>query len=160
MIGLDFERPIVELERKIQELESFTSGKKIDLSSEVKKLEEKLDKLRRDIYANLTPWQRVQIARHPQRPYTLDCISSIFSDFLEILNPAALKFPSSLTIIRVVEISRQGNITQIMRNFLFASAINHLFLDDNFSHIQSSIKLFSEKHSSLKYLFNLQIGTN
>ncbi len=84
MNGLDFERPIVELERKIQELKSFTSGKKIDLSSEVKKLEEKLEKLKKDIYANLSPWQRVQIARHPKRPYTLDYINSIFSDFLEL----------------------------------------------------------------------------
>ncbi len=84
MSGLDFERPIVELERKIEELRSFTSGKKIDLSSEIKKLEEKLDKLRKDIYANLTPWQRVQIARHPQRPYTLDYINAVMSDFLEL----------------------------------------------------------------------------
>jgi acetyl-CoA carboxylase carboxyl transferase subunit alpha len=82
--GLDFERPIVELERKIEELRSFTSDKKIDLNSEIKKLEEKLGKLKKDIYANLSPWQRVQIARHPQRPYTLDYINAIMSDFLEI----------------------------------------------------------------------------
>lgn len=84
MNGLDFEKPIIELEKKIQELESFTSHKKIDLSSEVKRLEEKLEHLKKDIYGNLTPWQRVQIARHPQRPYTLDYISMIMSDFLEI----------------------------------------------------------------------------
>jgi acetyl-CoA carboxylase carboxyl transferase subunit alpha len=84
MNGLDFEKPIIELEKKIQELESFTSNKKIDLSSEVKRLEEKLEHLKKDIYGNLTPWQRVQIARHPQRPYTLDYIGIIMSDFLEI----------------------------------------------------------------------------
>ncbi|MDP2938604.1 MAG: acetyl-CoA carboxylase carboxyltransferase subunit alpha [Candidatus Omnitrophota bacterium] len=84
MNGLDFERPILELERKIEELKSFTSDKRIDLTSEINKLEDKLDKLKKDIYANLTPWQRVQIARHPQRPYTLDYINAIMSDFLEI----------------------------------------------------------------------------
>ena len=84
MNGLDFEKPIIELEKKIQELETFTSHKKIDLSSEVKRLEEKLERLKKDIYGNLTPWQRVQIARHPKRPYTLDYVNMIMSDFLEI----------------------------------------------------------------------------
>ena len=84
MNGLDFEKPIVELEKKIQELKSFTSHKKIDLDSEVKRLGEKLERLRKDIYDNLTPWQMVQIARHPQRPYTLDYIGMIMSDFIEL----------------------------------------------------------------------------
>lgn len=84
MAGLNFEKPIVELERKIQELKSFGSDKKIDLSSEIKRLEDKLDKLKKDIYGNLTAWQRVQIARHPQRPYTLDYISMVMTDFIEI----------------------------------------------------------------------------
>jgi acetyl-CoA carboxylase carboxyl transferase subunit alpha len=84
MAGPDFEKPIVELEKKIQELRSFISEKKIDLSSEVKKLEEKLEHLRKDTYANLTPWQKVQLARHQQRPYTLDYISMIMSDFVEL----------------------------------------------------------------------------
>ncbi|TAM36263.1 acetyl-CoA carboxylase carboxyltransferase subunit alpha, partial [bacterium] len=84
MAGPDFEKPIVELEKKIQELKNFISEKKIDLSSEVKKLEEKLEHLRKDTYSNLTPWQRVQLARHQQRPYTLDYISLIMSDFVEL----------------------------------------------------------------------------
>lgn len=84
MTNLDFERPIVELERKIQELKNFTSSKKIDLSSEIKKLEEKLHTLRKDTYQNLSAWQKVQIARHPQRPYTLDYIKMICSDFIEL----------------------------------------------------------------------------
>ena len=84
MNGLDFEKPIVELEKKIQELKSFTSHKKIDLDSEVKRLGVKLERLRKDIYGNLTPWQMVQIARHPQRPYTLDYIGMIMSDFIEL----------------------------------------------------------------------------
>jgi acetyl-CoA carboxylase carboxyl transferase subunit alpha len=84
MNGLDFEKPIVELEKKIQELKSFTSHKKIDLDSEVKRLGEKLEHLKKDIYGNLTAWQRVQIARHPQRPYTLDYIEMVMSDFIEL----------------------------------------------------------------------------
>ncbi len=84
MNGLNFEKPIVELEKKIQELKHFISNRKIDLSSEVKHLEEKLGKLRRETYGNLTAWQRVQIARHPQRPYTYDYINMIMSDFIEM----------------------------------------------------------------------------
>jgi acetyl-CoA carboxylase carboxyl transferase subunit alpha len=84
MAGLDFEKPIIELEKKIQELKSFHSNKKIDLSSEVSRLEEKVEILKKDIYGNLTPWQRVQIARHPQRPYTFDYIGMIMTDFVEL----------------------------------------------------------------------------
>ncbi len=85
MTGLSFEKPILDLEKKIQELRSFKAdNKKIDLSSEVKRLEEKLEHLRKDTYANLSAWQRVQIARHPQRPYTQDYINLIFSDFCEL----------------------------------------------------------------------------
>ena len=84
MAGLDFEKPIVELEKKIQELKRFISDKKINLSVEVKRLEEKLEHLKKDTYSNLTAWQRVQIARHPQRPYTLDYIDMLMSDFVEL----------------------------------------------------------------------------
>lgn len=84
MAGLDFEKPIVELEKKIRELKSFISEKRIDLSSEVKKLEERLEHLKKDTYANLSPWQKVQLARHQQRPYTLDYIGMIMSDFVEL----------------------------------------------------------------------------
>ncbi|MCX5694274.1 MAG: acetyl-CoA carboxylase carboxyltransferase subunit alpha [Candidatus Omnitrophica bacterium] len=84
MAGLDFEKPVVELEKKIQELKSFMVEKKIDLSSEIKKLDDKLAQLKKDTYINLTAWQKVQLARHPQRPYTLDYISMIMSDFVEL----------------------------------------------------------------------------
>jgi len=84
MAGLDFEKPIIELEKKIQELGHFISDKKIDLSSEIRRLEDKLEYLRKETYGNLTAWQRVQIARHPQRPYTLDYINMLMSDFIEI----------------------------------------------------------------------------
>lgn len=82
--GLDFEKPILELERKIEELKKFTSSQKIDLSSEIKKLEDKLEKLKKEVFENLTPWQRVQIARHPKRPYTLDYINLVMTDFVEV----------------------------------------------------------------------------
>jgi len=84
MAGLDFEKPIFELEKKIQELRHFISDKRIDLSSEVKRLEDKLEHLKKDTYTNLSAWQRVQLARHPQRPYTLDYINLIMSDFIEL----------------------------------------------------------------------------
>ena len=84
MVGLDFEKPIVELEKKIQDLRAFISDKRIDLSSEVKRLEDKLEHLKKDTYTNLSAWQRVQLARHPARPYTLDYINYIMSDFIEI----------------------------------------------------------------------------
>jgi acetyl-CoA carboxylase carboxyl transferase subunit alpha len=84
MAGLDFEKPITELEKKIQELKNFVSDKKIDLSSEVKRLEDKLEHLRKDTYSHLSAWQRVQLARHPKRPYTLDYISMLMTDFVEL----------------------------------------------------------------------------
>ena len=82
--GLEFEKPILELERKIQELKKFTSSEKIDLKTEIKKLEDKLDRAKREIFENLSPWQRVQISRHPKRPYTLDYIAHITTDFIQL----------------------------------------------------------------------------
>lgn len=84
MSGLDFEKPIIELERKIQELEGFAAERKIDLSSEIKRLQEKLERLKKETYANLSSWQKVQIARHPKRPYTADYIAMMASDFVEL----------------------------------------------------------------------------
>ena len=81
--GLDFEKPVVELERKIAELKKLSSDENMDLSKETKNLEGKLEKLKKEIFENLTPWQRVQIARHPKRPYTLDYVGAIMTDFIE-----------------------------------------------------------------------------
>lgn len=81
---LDFERPIVELEERIKELKKFSQDRNVSLSREIGVLQEKLDSLKREIYSNLTPWQKVQIARHPQRPYTLDYINMIMEDFIEL----------------------------------------------------------------------------
>lgn len=84
MPGLDFEKPILELERKIEELKGFTTREDLGMSGELKKLEAKLAQIKKEIYENLTPWQRVQLARHPKRPYTLDYIEMIMTDFIEI----------------------------------------------------------------------------
>lgn len=81
---LEFEKPIFEIESKINELVDLGSGKNIILAPEVKKLKEKLEKMKEEIYNNLTVWQRVQIARHTDRPYTLDYIRMMMTDFIEL----------------------------------------------------------------------------
>ncbi|WP_312471136.1 acetyl-CoA carboxylase carboxyl transferase subunit alpha [Neobacillus sp.] len=84
MVGeLEFERPITELRKKISEIKEFTKTTDVDLSSEIAKLEDRLEKLETDIYANIKPWDRVQIARLPNRPTTLDYISYLFEGFFE-----------------------------------------------------------------------------
>jgi len=83
-IGLSFEKDIVELEKKINELKHFSASRKIDLSSELKRLEEKLEQKKKATYSNLTAWQKVQLARHPKRPYTLDYIGMLMTDFIEL----------------------------------------------------------------------------
>jgi acetyl-CoA carboxylase carboxyl transferase subunit alpha len=81
---LDFEKKIVELERKIEDLRNFTATEGVELSEEIKRLEKALDKERRNTYSKLTRWQRVQLARHPRRPYTLDYLEILAPDFVEL----------------------------------------------------------------------------
>ena len=81
---LDFERDLVELEKKIDELKSQAEADGLNLDEGVRKLEAQAAKKRREIYANLTPWQQVQIARHPHRPYALDYVERMLSDFTEL----------------------------------------------------------------------------
>ncbi|KAA6448626.1 acetyl-CoA carboxylase carboxyl transferase subunit alpha [Bacillus swezeyi] len=80
---LEFEKPVIELRDKIAELKKFTQDSDMDLSSEITKLEARLERLEEDIYTNLKAWDRVQIARHPNRPTTLDYIEHLFTDFFE-----------------------------------------------------------------------------
>jgi len=82
--ALDFEKPIAELERQIDELKRLATDRELDVQREIAPLAEKLALLRSEIYRNLTPYQRVQVARHPRRPYTLDYLHSVFSDFVEL----------------------------------------------------------------------------
>jgi acetyl-CoA carboxylase carboxyl transferase subunit alpha len=81
---LDFEKPIVELERMLADIRSHSSEHNLDFEREIARLSAKLEATRKEIYSALTPWQRVQIVRHPQRPYTLDYIARICSDFVEL----------------------------------------------------------------------------
>ena len=81
---LSFEQPIAELETKIEELRFVQDDSAVDISEEIARLSKKSQKLTKEIYAKLTPWQVSQIARHPQRPYTLDYIQEIFTDFHEL----------------------------------------------------------------------------
>ncbi len=80
----DFEKPVIELEKKILEMEEYSRESGIDLSDDITRLTRKAENLRKDIYSKLTPWQRVQLARHPDRPYTLDYISRMLTDFVEL----------------------------------------------------------------------------
>ncbi|MFQ6618172.1 MAG: acetyl-CoA carboxylase carboxyltransferase subunit alpha, partial [Fidelibacterota bacterium] len=80
---LDFEQPIADLEQKIMEMKEISRTGNIQMDEEIKKLEEKLESLKKDIFSKLTSWQRVQLARHPERPYTLDYLSRIASHFTE-----------------------------------------------------------------------------
>jgi len=81
---LEFEKPILELETKIQELKQFAQVEKVDFSAEIARLERKVARLQEEIFANLTPWQRTQIARHPNRPYGMDYIRLMLTDFIEL----------------------------------------------------------------------------
>ena len=81
---LDFEHAIAELETKIEELRFVQDDSAVDISEEIERLEKKSAQLTKDIYARLSPWQISQVARHPQRPYTLDYVQHIFTDFEEL----------------------------------------------------------------------------
>jgi acetyl-CoA carboxylase carboxyl transferase subunit alpha len=83
---LDFEKPIVELQRKLDELRKHPETHSLDVSfeEEIAQIERKLEETRKQIFSNLTPWQRIQLARHPKRPYTIDYLQKTFSDFEEL----------------------------------------------------------------------------
>src|SRR5690625_3347550 len=81
---LEFEQPIAELEQKIEELRFVQADSAVDISDELNRLQQKSQTLARNIYSKLTPWQIAMVARHPQRPYTLDYIKLIFTDFHEL----------------------------------------------------------------------------
>lgn len=81
---LEFERPIVELEKKISDMKDFAAGSNIQLSEEISSLQNKVNKMREEIFSSLTRWQKVQLARHPRRPHTLDYIELMTTDFIEL----------------------------------------------------------------------------
>ena len=81
---LDFEQPVVQLEAKIAELKKVTGDNQLDISQEIRQLEQKRNKLVKSVYTQLSPWQITQLARHPRRPYTLDYIKALFTNFEEL----------------------------------------------------------------------------
>src|SRR6202790_4975697 len=81
---LDFEQPIADLQAKIDELRYVHEDSAVDISDEIKRLSKKSQQLTKEIYSKLSSWQIAQVARHPQRPYTLDYIAGIFTDFHEL----------------------------------------------------------------------------
>ncbi|MDP3859052.1 MAG: acetyl-CoA carboxylase carboxyl transferase subunit alpha, partial [Stagnimonas sp.] len=81
---LDFEQPIADLQQKIEELRFATQGSEVNLTAEIAALEGKIVQLTEQIFSNLTPWQVAQLARHPQRPYALDYINGIFTEWEEL----------------------------------------------------------------------------
>ncbi|HWG54640.1 MAG TPA: acetyl-CoA carboxylase carboxyltransferase subunit alpha [Gemmatimonadaceae bacterium] len=81
---MEFEKPIAELERQIDELRKTAGRRQLSMEDEITPLERKLDELRAEVYRHLTPWQRVQVARNPRRPFTLDYIQLAFTDFIEL----------------------------------------------------------------------------
>ena len=93
---LEFEQPIAELETKIEELRYVQNESAVDISEEIDRLDKKSLQLTKDIYSSLTPWQVTQIARHPQRPYTLDYANEIFTDFVELHGDRAFSDDASI----------------------------------------------------------------
>jgi len=124
---LDFEKPIAELERRLSDLKEHSREQDVDLNSEIEGIEVKLRDTRREIYGNLTAWQRVQIARHVQRPFALDYVERCFTDWTELRGDRRFAddkaMPSGLAMLdsqRCVVITHQkGRNTKenLMRNF-------------------------------------------
>ncbi|MBC6367788.1 acetyl-CoA carboxylase carboxyltransferase subunit alpha [Algoriphagus sp. AK58] len=88
---LEFEKPIADLEQKLQEMKDLAKGRNIDLSSDIESLEEKILALKKETFDNLTRWQRVQLSRHADRPYSLDYIYEITNDFIELHGDRTVK---------------------------------------------------------------------
>lgn len=89
--SFDFEKPIAELEQQIEKVKQVAEKTKVDMSATLTELEEKLDKTQQTLYSNLTGWQKVQMSRHPERPQTLDYISMICDDFIELHGDRTVK---------------------------------------------------------------------
>ena len=125
--SLEFEKPLLELEKQLEEIVKSSQDSDLDFSTEIKAIEKKIEKTKRDVYSDLTPWQKVQLSRHPNRPYSIDYIERIFDKFEELHGDRIFKDdaaivggPASLDGHRVVVISQQkGRNTEdnLKRNF-------------------------------------------
>jgi acetyl-CoA carboxylase carboxyl transferase subunit alpha len=124
---LEFEKPIFELEKRIREMKEYSENEKVEISDEIRRLEERAVKLRMEIYSRLTRWQRVQLARHPQRPYALDYIERVTDNFFELHgdrafgdDPAIVSGIGKVDSRKVVFIAHQKGRTtkqKLHRNF-------------------------------------------
>jgi len=127
LFTLEFEKPIVELEQTLASLQKQAQEQKIDLTAQIKAIEENLDATKKEIFTSLTAWQRVQLARHPKRPYMLDYIQRVAADFVELHGDrrfaddrAIVGGPATIEGCRVMVIGQQkGRDTKenLMRNF-------------------------------------------
>src|SRR5574342_1285931 len=125
--ALDFERPLIALESKIAELKELSGGARIDFSDEIQKLERKAKKLQAEIFSDLSPWQTVQLARHPNRPYTLDYLKRLFTDFFEIEGDRRFAADRAIvggfarfdgeSVVVVTEQKGRGTKENLLRNF-------------------------------------------
>ena len=127
MVYLEFEKPLEGLEAKIEELRRLSDSGELDIASEIKRLEKKAKELRSEIFSNLTPWQKTLLARHPERPYTLDYINLMVTDFVELHgdrrfgdDPAIIGGAGKIGELPVIIIGHQkgrGTKERISRNF-------------------------------------------
>ena len=89
--SLEFENPLLDLEKQLEEIVKSSHDSDLDFSTEIKAIEKKIEQTKRHVYSDLTPWQKVQLSRHPNRPYSLDYIEKIFSDFEELHGDRSFK---------------------------------------------------------------------
>ncbi|WP_420386639.1 acetyl-CoA carboxylase carboxyltransferase subunit alpha [Roseivirga sp.] len=128
---LEFEQPIVELEGKLAEMKQLAESSRVDVTEDVKSLEKKIQKLKEETYKNLTRWQRVQLSRHPDRPYTLDYFYNITDDFVEIHGDRTVKDDKAMvggfgtiggqTVMLVGQQKGRNTKQRQMRNFGMAN---------------------------------------
>jgi len=125
--SLEFEKPLMDLEKQLDEIVKSSSDSDLDFSTEIKAIEKKIENTKREVYSDLTPWQKVQLSRHPNRPYSIDYIERIFEDFEELhgdrsfMDDAAIVGgPASIDGQKVMIIAQQkGRNTEdnLKRNF-------------------------------------------
>ena len=94
--NLEFEMPLLELEKQLEEIVKSSQDSELDFTEEIDAIEKKIEKTKKEVYSDLTPWQKVQLSRHPTRPYSLDYIERIFSDFNELHGDRLFKNDSAL----------------------------------------------------------------
>ena len=125
--SLEFEKPLLDLEKQLDEIVKSSHDSDLDFSTEIKAIEKKIEQTKREVYSDLSPWQKVQLSRHPNRPYSIDYIERIFDDFEELHgdrsfmdDSAIVGGPASLDSQKVMVIAQQkGRNTEdnLKRNF-------------------------------------------